>query len=299
MRSPPTASTTRRWRSPSPATSFGAAAILEGDEEGPLHLNRAAIVAHAQVLAQIGREDDAVALLDEALAGGVPDAPIIALRDRLAAGEEVPFDQVTRPRDGAAEAFLTLADALNGEDSERVALVHARLAAHIRPDLAEAQLLAADLLEAQEQFELASAALSSIPETSPWYVSAQVRLADTQRAAGDADAGIATLTALAASNQDRIEVDSALGDALRDRRALPGGGGGLRQGHRQDRHAAPGALGALLHPRHRQRARRRLARRRGRLPQGARARARPAAGAELPRLLDGREAARTSTRRSA
>ena len=95
----------------------GAAAILEGDEEGPLHLNRAAIVAHAQVLAQIGREDDAVALLDEALAGGVPDAPLIALRDRLAAGEEVPFDQVTRPRDGAAEAFLTLADALNGEDS--------------------------------------------------------------------------------------------------------------------------------------------------------------------------------------
>ncbi len=199
----------------------GAAAILEGDEEGPLHLNRAAIVAHAQVLAQIGREDDAVALLDEALAGGVPDAPIIALRDRLAAGEEVPFDQVTRPRDGAAEAFLTLADALNGEDSERVALVHARLAAHIRPDLAEAQLLAADLLEAQEQFELASAALSSIPETSPWYVSAQVRLADTQRAAGDADAGIATLTALAASNQDRIEVDSALGDALRIAERFP------------------------------------------------------------------------------
>ena len=44
--------------------------ILAGDEEGPLHLDRAAIVAHAQVLAQIDREDDAVALLDEALAGG-------------------------------------------------------------------------------------------------------------------------------------------------------------------------------------------------------------------------------------
>ena len=68
------------------------------------------------MLAQIDREADAVALLDEALAGGVPDAPLIALRDRLAAGEEVAFDQVTAARDGAAEAFLTLADALNTEE---------------------------------------------------------------------------------------------------------------------------------------------------------------------------------------
>jgi tetratricopeptide (TPR) repeat protein len=198
-----------------------AAGILAGDAEGPLHLNRSAIVAHAQVLAQIGREDEAVALLDEALSGGVPDAPIIALRDRLAAGDEVAFDQVTQPRDGAAEAFLMLADALNGEDSQRVALIHARLAAHIRPDLAEAELLAADILEAQEQYELASAALARIPEGSPWYVSAQVRLADTQRSAGDAEAGIATLTALSEGNQDRIEVDSALGDALRMAERFP------------------------------------------------------------------------------
>ena len=198
-----------------------AAEILGGGEQGPLHLNRSAIVAHAEVLAQIGREDDAVAMLDEALAGGVPDAPIIALRDRLAAGGEVPFDQITGARDGAAEAFLTLADALGGEDSQRVALIHARLAAHIRPKLAEADLLAADLLEDQQQYLLASAALSAVPADSPWYVSAQIRLADTQRAAGDPEAGIATLTALAAGNQDRIEVDSALGDALRMAERFP------------------------------------------------------------------------------
>lgn len=198
-----------------------AAEIFGGDENGPLHLNRTAIVAHAQVLAQIGREADAVALLDEALAGGVPDAPIIALRDRLAAGEEVPFDQITGPRDGAAEAFLTLADALNGDGSERVALIHARLAAHIEPGLAEADLLAADILEGEEQYVLASAALSEVPADSPWYVTAQIRLADTERAAGDPEAGIATLTALAAGNADRVEVDSALGDALRMAERFP------------------------------------------------------------------------------
>ena len=69
--------------------------ILAGGDKGPLHLNRSAIVAHAEILAQLDREADAVKLIDDALAGGVPDAPLLDLRRRLAAGEEVPFDQVT------------------------------------------------------------------------------------------------------------------------------------------------------------------------------------------------------------
>ena len=91
--------------------------ILAGGPDGPLHLNRSAMVAHAEILAQMGRSSDAIALIDDALAGGVPDAPLRDLRDRLAAGEEVSFGQVTKASDGAAEAFLTLADALNNEES--------------------------------------------------------------------------------------------------------------------------------------------------------------------------------------
>jgi tetratricopeptide (TPR) repeat protein len=192
-----------------------AEAILAGGDDGPLHLNRSSIVAHAEILAQIGREADAIQVIDDALAGGVPDAPLLDLQSRFAAGEEVPFDVVTRARDGAAEAFLTLADALNTPDSYRVALVHARLAANIRPELIEADLLAAEILEEQGQHVLATEALAAAPDTSPWYVTAQIRRANTQRAAGDPDAGIVTLTALAASNGDQIEVQSALGDALR------------------------------------------------------------------------------------
>lgn len=193
----------------------GAEAIMAGGEEGPLHLNRSSIVAHAEILAQLGREADAVRVIDEALAGNVPDEPLLALRQRLAAGEEVPFDVVTRARDGAAEAFLTLADALNTSDSQRVALLHARIAAHIRPELIEANLLAAELLEDEGQHTLATAALATVPESSPWYVTAQIRRAATQRAAGDPEAGIATLAELAGHYPDRIEVQSGLGDALR------------------------------------------------------------------------------------
>jgi tetratricopeptide (TPR) repeat protein len=195
--------------------------ILAGGDDGPLHLNRSAIVAHAEVLAQIDRSADAVALLDAALAEGVPDAPLLDLRQRLATGVEVTFAQIGKARDGAAEAFLTLADALNSEESARVALVHARLAAHIRPELTEARLVVADILGAQGQYALAARALEGVPEDSPWFVTAEIRRADTQREAGDPEGGIATLAALAESTHDSIEVDSALGDALRMAERFP------------------------------------------------------------------------------
>lgn len=190
--------------------------ILAGDaESGPLHLNRAALIAHAEILAQIDREDEALAILDEALADGIPDAAIEALRDRLAAGEQVAFRRIADARSGAAEAYRTLAEALDTRDSERISLVHARLAAHIHPGLIEAQLLAAELLEAQGRYTLATEALSLVPADSPWFVTAEIRRANTQRASGNPEAGIATLAALAESHPDQIEVQSAHGDALR------------------------------------------------------------------------------------
>ena len=275
--------------------------ILAGGDDGPLHLNRSAIVAHAEILAQIGREADAIALIDEALAGGVPDAPLLDLRDRLAAGEEVPFDQITGARDGAAEAFLTLADALNTEEfaARRAGARPARRRISA-PTSSRPSSSPPRSSRPRSSTRSPPTALAGVPADSPWYVTAEIRRANTQRAAGDPEAGIATLTALAASHGDRIEVASgarrraAHGRALSRRRSSP-----TRRAIALIDDADAGALGALLHPRHRQRARRRLAGGRGRLPRGAEARARPAAGAELPRLQPGREAARTSTRRSA
>lgn len=192
-----------------------AEAILAGDGNGPLHLGRSGLLAHAQILAQIDRVPEAIALLDAALASGLPDATVSDLRDRLAAGEEVAFDQITGARDGAAEAFLTLAEALGAQQADRLALIHARLAAQIRPDLMEARLIAAGALALEAQYALATEALSEVPPTSPWFVTAEIRRANTQGAAGDPEAEIATLEALAATHGDRIEVQGALGDALR------------------------------------------------------------------------------------
>lgn len=198
-----------------------AEALMAGGGKGPLHLNRSSVVSHAEILAQLGREGDAVATIDAAMSNGQPDAPLLDLRDRLAAGEEVPFDQITSAKDGAAEVFLTLADALNGNDTQRVALVHARIAEEIRPGLIEAHLLAAEILEDQKQYALATEALAAVPASSPWYVTTEIRRANTQRAAGDPAAGIATLAALTKTHGDMIQVESAFGDALRAEEKFP------------------------------------------------------------------------------
>lgn len=194
---------------------ISAEAILAGGEDGPLHLSRAALVAHAQILAQIDRTEEAVALLDSALASGFPEATLIDLRERLAAGEEVPFTAITSAQDGAADAFLIMAEGLNTPDSARLALIYARLALHIRPDLVEASLVASEALARQDQYGLAIEAVAKVPPESPWFVTAEVFRANTQRDAGDVEGAIETLQALAASRPDALDVQAALADHLR------------------------------------------------------------------------------------
>ncbi|MCB1404149.1 MAG: hypothetical protein KDJ81_15985, partial [Rhodobacteraceae bacterium] len=58
---------------------LSAATILANGEDGPLHVNLGALVAHAQVLVQIDRDGEALEILDEALAGGIPNAVLLDL----------------------------------------------------------------------------------------------------------------------------------------------------------------------------------------------------------------------------
>ena len=144
-----------------------------------------------------------------------------------------------------------------------VALVHARLAAHIRPDLDRGATCSPPRSSRrEEQFALATEALADVSaETSPWYVTAQIRRAEhpARRRRPRRRHRHADRARRRPRRPDR-GAESALGDALRMAERFPEAVGGLRRGDRAGRDAAAGALGALLHPRHRQRARRRLGR---------------------------------------
>lgn len=192
----------------------GADEILSGREAGSISVMRRGVIAHVQILSQLERNPDALALLDRSF-GAEPDIEIDALRVRLTAGEALPFTTVRNARDGLAEVFFTLATALNGEADNGYTLLYTRVAAHLRPDHTEAVLMTAALLDAQGQPALAAEVYALIPPESPAYHVAEIGRADTLRAGGKTDAAIEVLQSLTRSHGQIMAVHIALGDALR------------------------------------------------------------------------------------
>lgn len=192
----------------------GADRLLSGPDAGSVMQLRRAVLARAQILAQLERNPEAVAMIDAAF-GTRPDAGLADLRRRLAAGEPVPFDAARTATDGLAEVFFTLATALNADADQTYVLLYARVAAALRPDHAEALLMSAGILEGLQQYDLASAVFGQVPASDPAYVSARIGQADAAIRAGRTDASVALLQTLVSESPKDESVQTALGDALR------------------------------------------------------------------------------------
>ncbi|MDT8857243.1 tetratricopeptide repeat protein [Paracoccaceae bacterium Fryx2] len=192
----------------------GADAILSGREAGTLRMMRRGIIAHAQILSQLERNPEALALLDTAF-GTEPDPGIDVLRAGLAGTGPVPYDVALSATDGLGEVFFTLATALNGEAEDGYTLIYARVAAWLRPNHTEALLLAGGLLAQQGQHDLAVATYAQIPPDNPAYHVAEIGRSESLYAAGKPEEAIAVLQALTVSHGDLMSVHLALADALR------------------------------------------------------------------------------------
>ncbi len=192
----------------------GADLILSGQAEGPLNLNRRGVMAHVQILSQLERNADALALLDRAF-GTEPDPGIDALRERLRAGEPVPFDSVTSARDGIAEVYFSIATLLNGEADPAYVLLHSRIATALMPAHVESQLLSAGMLEELEQYEAAVEIYAGFAPDHPAFLSAEIGRSEALYALGRKDAAIEALQGLARSHANLVIVHTALGDILR------------------------------------------------------------------------------------
>ncbi len=192
----------------------GADAILSGTAEGPIQLTKTGVFAHAQILSQLERNADAIALLDSRL-GKDPDPVADELRARLAAGEPVPFDSVRSAKDGLAEVFFTMANALSGEAAVGYTYLHARIAMYLNPRHHDAILLSAGLLETQGQHEFAAETFGLIPKEDSAYPIAEIGRADSLFRADRKDDAVAALRALAKTHGGFFIVQSSLGDAMR------------------------------------------------------------------------------------
>jgi tetratricopeptide (TPR) repeat protein len=192
----------------------GAENIFSGQSDGPVQRTRRGTIAWAEVLSQLERNEEAVALLEDSF-GGAMDPEIQGLRDRLAASETVPFSLIQSADDGIAEVFYTLGRALLSETSEDYVLLYSRVAHFLSPDHIDALMMSAELLEALERYELATNVYKSVPRDHPAYTAAEMGRAESLRRADKLDAAVEVLEQLAKSQPQLPLVHVSTGDLLR------------------------------------------------------------------------------------
>lgn len=192
---------------------FEGAELLLADPVTGAHI--LGVIARAQVLSQLERNRDAIAMI-EATPGFAEEPYLVALRDRMARGETLPFDSARGPADGMAQLFLTFGSVLaTSDEPDPLALIHARLAEYLAPDLGEARLLAAQLLQGFGQFDLAEREFEALRELGDMRPVAELSRIDAlARAERLEDAEKAAL-ALTAAHPELAQGWIALGDMLR------------------------------------------------------------------------------------
>jgi len=191
-----------------------AAEIFSGESGVTLRLTRRGVVAYAQVLSQLQRNDDALDLIKSSF-GASLDPALDAMRTSLSDGETLTFDAVRNPADGVAEIFHSIAGALRGEAQGAYTLLYSRMALALRPDHIDALLMSAEILEDLERYELATEVYDIVPRSSPAYYSAELGRAEALRRSGREDAAIEVLRQLAESHAEIPLVHVTLGDTLR------------------------------------------------------------------------------------
>ncbi|KPA21566.1 lipoprotein NlpI [Shimia sp. SK013] len=195
----------------------GAQLIFDNSAENGLQHTRRGVMAEVEVLSQLDRNEDALALLEDVF-GGDLDPELRQMQADLRDGKQFAFSHIRSAQDGIAEVYYTIGSALQVEANADYTLLYTRIAEFLRSDHIEALLLSAELLEQLGQFELASQAYRRVPADHPSFHAAEMGRAEALRESGKVDAAIEVLEQLARSQGTLPYVHSALGDLHRQER---------------------------------------------------------------------------------
>ena len=189
-------------------------AILSDFTNGSNLIDRESVIAHAQIMAQIGKNLEAVELLDRFLIGN-DDLEISKLRRLIDAGAPVKYDYVTNSKQGAALALYTVANAINNEKDYALSLIYSRLVHHIDNKNIENILLISENLLNLEQYKLAIENYNNVPNNHIKFKNAEIGRANALFFQGEEEGSIEVLIALVRDNPKDIELHTTLGNSLR------------------------------------------------------------------------------------
>jgi tetratricopeptide (TPR) repeat protein len=159
-------------------------------------------------LIRTGRAEEAQQLAAE-LHHDHPDLPPITL-----GGAHL----VMTASDGLAEAFFGAAGTMRQGNAPDLALLFSQFALDLKPDFQLARLMAGDVLSNMSQFRASNEAYRHLPESSPLYASAQLRIAHNDEELGNVDQAIRTLDYLIDHKIAQADALLALGDLYRRER---------------------------------------------------------------------------------
>ena len=170
--------------------------------------------AYGRMLERAGRGADAAALYrqHENQGGFLP--VVVPGLQRIAAGTKADA-LVTSPADGVAEALFGLAASLNDSGSADVSVLYLRLARHLRPNFALANILLGDRFDQLRKFEDAIEAYRGVEPNSPYRRMAVMAMALDYTRLDRHDAALTELRRLTTANPKDVEAWISTGDAHR------------------------------------------------------------------------------------
>lgn len=192
----------------------GADEILSGRTDGPIVVNRRGLLAHIEILSQLERNPDGIKLLDQSFPGG-GDPEVLQLKQKLEAGETLPFTIVKGASGGIGEVFFSVASALTAEAEPSYTLLYSQVASALSDGNVEAVLQSARLMDELGQRELAAETYARVPADDPNFHMAEIGRAEAIYALGRKDEALGILGTLARTHGDQSAVLMALGDMLR------------------------------------------------------------------------------------
>lgn len=192
----------------------GANAILSLPPEQGMQRTHRAALARAEILSQLGKNDEAISLLQN-FAGSIGDPVFLDKIARLQSGEALRFEFVSDPIQGMAEVFFSVAAAIEGDADDDYTLLYSRAAEALDPTHSEAIILSARLLEALGRFDEANETYAKISREDPVYFRAELGRAAALDSAGRTDTAIEVLNALIRNSGEMPDALATLGDMLR------------------------------------------------------------------------------------